>query len=309
MTTSAENWTVPPQPIDEATYEEMMWSLDQHLADKDLHIFQRPMHAASHLAMAYGTAERIQMIPAPKMDEHPKYSAEYLVARAHQWYSERYGDAVKTRPEIGFFVVPLQHRAWKVRAPFFYGTAQVYIDRKLRQEPRENVISRGPIPINILDCFEDMTQSYADTLTDEELELVRTRFDVAFDAMTLLDVLDNGPPLYRQARIDYNHSVEALCSVDRSYGKARRDTATCAEKLMKGMLTHKQVPFEQNHNLAKLAKLLNEQYGLGIDTDLAEKLHTPASVSYDKAVSKQEALDAHENLLRFLVSIGRTVFR
>lgn len=285
-----------------------MRSLDQHLADRDLHIFQRPMHAASHLAMAYGTTERIQMIPAPKMDEHPKYSAEYLVARAHQWYSDRYGNAVKTRPEIGFFMVPLQHRVWKVRAPFFYGTAHVYIDRKLTPEPRENVISRGPVSINILDCFEGMTQLYADALTDDELGFIGARFRMAFEAMTLLDALDNGSPLHRQARIDYNHSVEALCSVDRSYGKARRDTATCAEKVMKGMLGQKGVPFEQNHKLGKLAKLLNEQCGIGVDLALVEKIYTQADVSYDKAVSKQEALDAHENLLRFLAALGRTIF-
>ncbi|MDE2157083.1 MAG: hypothetical protein KGJ32_14530 [Xanthomonadaceae bacterium] len=308
MTTNAEKWSAPPQPTNEATYEEMMRSLDQHLAEKDLHIFQRPMHAASHLAMAYGTTERIQMIPVPKMDEHPKYSAEYLVARAHQWYSDRYGDAVKTRPELGFFMVPLQHRVWKVRAPFFCGTAHVYIDRKLTPKPRENIISRGPVSINILDCFEGMTQSYADTLTDDEFELIETRFGMAFGAMTLLDVLDKGSPFYRQARIDYNHSVEALCSVDRSYGKARRDTATCAEKVMKGMLAQKGVPFEQNHNFGKLVRLLNDQYDLSIDLALVEKIHTKADVSYDKAVSKQEALDAHENLLRFLAALGKKIF-
>jgi hypothetical protein len=195
-----------------------------------------------------------------------------------------------------------------VRAPFFCGTTAMYIDRRLGQEPQENVISRAPISINMLDCFESMTNVYSSALTDDEIAFIEERFDAALDALLLLDALDQGHPLFRQARIDYNHSVEALCSVDRSYGKARRDTATCAEKVMKGLLSERNVTFEQNHKLMSLAKLLNDHCGLQVDVKLAEKLYTPASVSYEVPVSKQDAIDAHADLLAFLSGIFKQVF-
>lgn len=281
-----------------------MQSLDQHLAEQDLHIHQRPVHAASALSIAYGEGRIIPMFPAPRLEDHPAYSAEYLCARAHAWYHERYGEAVKIRPEIGYFLVPLQHRVWKVRAPFFYGEAELYIDRRLGQEPQGNVISQGPIRINVLDCFEGMTSAYSRSLKDEEIIFIGQRFDIAFVALSLLDALDRGQPLFRQARVDYNHSVEALSSVDRSYGKARRDTATCAEKVMKGILIEKiGGGFKLDHNLVSLAKLLNDNCDLQVDLGLAEKLYTAANVSYEVAVTKQTALDAHANLLKFLADL------
>lgn len=296
-------WIPGPQPIDEPSYEAIMLSLDRHLEDQDFHIHQRPLHAASLLAKAYGTTERMQMIPAPRMEDHPKYSAEYLVARAHVWYADRYGDAVKMLPEFGFFLLPLSSRIWKVRIPFFYGTASVFIDRRLGQGPKGNVILRGPIPINILDCFDGMTQPYANSLTDHELRFIQEEFAVAFDALNLIKQLDNGDPLHRQARVDYNHSVEALCGIERAYGKARRDAATCAEKTMKGLLARKNIPFKSNHDLGELARLLNSECELEIDAALANKLFTPASVSYEQVVSRQEAIESHRDLLRFLAKI------
>lgn len=299
-----KQWKAPSSPTNETEYEIMMQSLDQHLAEQDLHIHQRPVRATLLLSSTYGAGRIISIIPAPRLENHPAYSAEYLCARAHAWYQARYGEAVKTRPEIGYFLVPLQHRTWKVRAPFFYGEAEIYIDRRLGQEPHGNVISRDPARINILDCFEGMTSAYSNSLKDEELIFIDRRFETACDALSALDLLDQGQPLFRQARVDYNHSVEALCSVDRSYGKARRDTATCAEKVMKGILTEKiGGGFKLDHKLVSLAKLLNEKCGLQINLGLAEKLYTAADVSYEVPVTKQEALDAHVNLLTFLAEL------
>ena len=280
-----------------------MMALDRHLEARDFHVHQRPLQAASLIAKAYQTAERMQMIPAPRMEDYPKYSAEYLIARTHLWYEERYGDAVKMLPEIGFFLLPLSSRTWKVRIPFFYGSAHVYIDRRLGIGPKGNIISRGPIPINILDGFEGITQGYANSLSDEELRFIGDEFPVAFDALNLLDRLDHGQALHHQARADYNHSVEALAGIARAYGKARRDIATCAEKTMKGLLARKSVDFSPTHNLRELAQLLVSKCGLVIDVDLANRLYTPASVSYEQPVSKHEALSAHRDLLRFLANI------
>lgn len=301
---NGKQWKAPSSPTNETEYETMMQSLDRHLAEQDLHIHQRPGHAAILLSSTYGEGRTILMFSSPRLEDHPAYSAEYLCARAHIWYDERYGEAVKTRPEIGYFLVPLQHHAWKVRIPFFYGGAEIYIDRSLGQEPHGNVICRAPIRINILDCFEGMTSAYSSSLKDEELIFIGQRFDTAYDALSVLDVLDRGQPLFRQARVDYNHSVEALCSVDRSYGKARRDTATCAEKVMKGILIEKiGGGFKLDHKLVSLAKLLNENCGLQVNLGLAEKLYTAADVSYEVPVTKQAALDAHANLLTFLAEL------
>ena len=72
---------------------------------------------------------------------------------------------------------------------------------------------------------------------------------------------------------------------------------------MKGILSGRSVKYELNHDLVKLAKLVNVGGAPYADVDLARKISTPASVSYDKPVSKQEALEAHTNLLCFLAAM------
>ncbi|QTF19453.1 conserved hypothetical protein [Xanthomonas citri pv. fuscans] len=302
-------WNAPPKPESEHDFDQMMMGLDEHFNGLDLHIHQRPGNAAILIAQTYGKGQKIILFGGgPPGDSRP-FSATWLSQRAHSWYEQRYGEDIKVMPSLGFFIIPLEHRAWKVRGPYSNGSLRLVCDRRLHQGEKENIISRGPIDVNMLDCFEGMTQSYADTLDEKAFDEVASRFLVGLDALTFLDAIaQSDDPLFRQARADYNHSVEALTSVERSYGKARRDTATCAEKVMKGLLASKGIPFKSNHELVKFAQALNDQGDLHVDLELASLLYTDASVSYGKAVSKEEALVAHATLLRFLSELLAQVF-
>jgi hypothetical protein len=195
-------WIAPTQPTTEAEFEQMMHALDKHLADLDLHLHQRPVNAASCLSAAYGKGKLISFFPDPKAEDSPPFSAEYLCGRCHPWYAARYGDGIKVLPELGYCIVPLDDMVWRVRLPFFFGGANIRIDRKLRSRPAENVISREPISINVLDCFDGITQAYANGLREDQLRWIEDRFGVAFSAVILLDALESESALYRQARID-----------------------------------------------------------------------------------------------------------
>jgi len=133
-------------------------------------------------------------------------------------------------------------------------------------------------------------------------------FHLAAAGLLFLDGIDHEQPLIKQARADYDRSVDALMSFGRDYGKARRDTATCAEKMMKGVLELSQIEFRKTHNLVSLGAKLNEVNGYSIDLKLLERIHVDPSVSYDLEVSKQEAYQAHWNLLAFLASLSTDVF-
>lgn len=283
-----------------------MLSLDEHLAKSDLHLHQRPVHAAITIAQAYDHPFDFSDSDA---DIHPEYSAGYIVAQSRKWYEKRYADRTKTKPTLGFCLIPLRTYVWKVEIPFFYGEVYGYIDRRLSSGPKQNIFSRDAIPVNILDHFEDMTQTYADGLSDEELQFIDKIFVVGLCAMKTLDVLSDDGILFRQARADYTSSVEALDSVSREYGKARRDTATCCEKIMKGLLDAKGVPFGKNHRLSDLAVELNDKEGLNIDLLLVEKLYTDANVSYGDSVTKNVALEAHHHLLEFIAALGKELFK
>ncbi|ATS38525.1 MULTISPECIES: HEPN domain-containing protein [Xanthomonas] len=302
-------WNAPPKPESDHDFDQMMMGLDEHFNALDLHIHQRPGNAAIFIAQTYGKGQKIILFGGdPSSDSRP-FSAAWLSQRAHSWYERRYGEDIKVLPSLGFFIIPLEHRAWKVRAPYSNGRLHLVCNRLLHQGEKENIISSGHIDVNMLDCFEGMTQSYADTLDEKALVGIASRFLLGLNALTFLDApSQSDDPLFRQARADYNHSVEALTSIERSYGKARRDTATCAEKIMKGLLAGKGLSFKSNHELVKLAQALNDQGDLHVDLELASLLYTDASVSYGKAVSKEEALAAHANLLRFLSELLAQVF-
>lgn len=252
------SWDAPPKPTSEEAFNSMMLGIDQHLNVLDLHVHQRPFHAVALIARAYGTGELINLFDRATKDVDP-YSVSGLMNQAREWYDLRFGDDIKILPTIGYFLVPLEHRVWKVRAPGGYGDLILVCDRQLQAGPPRNVISRAPIQVNMLDCFEGMTQAYATSLTDDAIERIEEAFMIGLDALSLLDVLAHyDEPLFDQARADYIHSVEALVSLERSYGKSRRDTATSAEKVMKGLLAVRKIPFKLSHNLSALAESLRD---------------------------------------------------
>lgn len=298
-----EKWEAPPKPSSEEAFSRMMLGIDQYLNLQDLHIHQRPFHAVALIASAYGEGKLVNLFDRPSTDKEP-YSVTGLMNRAREWYDLRFGEDIKTLPSIGQFLVPLEHRVWKVHAPAGYGELILVCHPQLQDGPRRNVITRGSIQVNMLDCFEGMTQAYATSLTDNEIKKIDEAFLIGLDALVLLDVLRHcDEPLFDQVRADYNHSVEALVSLDRSYGKSRRDTATSAEKVMKGLLSARKIPFKQNHNLPALAESLRRDARFDVDSSLVAKINTDASVSYEKSVTKSEAIAAHINLQAFLSSL------
>ncbi|PTT66213.1 hypothetical protein [Stenotrophomonas sp. HMWF003] len=297
------NWDSPTKPTSEEAFNSMMLAIDQHLNGLDLHIHQRPFHAVTLIATTYGEGQPIDLFHRATENIDP-YSVLGLMNRAREWYDLRFGDDIRTRPTIGYFLVALEHRLWKVRAPGGYGSLILVCDRQLQTGRPRNLISRAPIQVNMLDCFEGMTQAYATSLTDDAIERIEEEFMIGLDALSLLDVLNHyDEPLFDQARADYIHSVEALVSLERSYGKSRRDTATSAEKVMKGLLAVRKIPFKLSHNLSALAESLRKEAGLNVNVSLAAKIGTDASVSYDKPVTKSEALEAHTNLQALLSSL------
>lgn len=301
------DWTPTIKPTSHETFDQMMLEIDLHLNSLDLHIHQRPMHAISLVICAFAT-EPVNIFEQPSPDTEA-YSVVDLMFRARQWYASRFGDEIKVLPTIGFFLLPLNHRVWKVRAPYVIGELILTCSRQLQVAQKRNVISHGPIVVNMIDCFEGMTQAYATSLTDKEVEEIKSGFIAGCDALILLDGLAQGEDLlFKQARTDYNHSVEALMSFDRSYGKSRRDTATTAEKVMKGLLSARNLMFNKNHNLRALAGSLREQAGFTIDMALVDRIHTNADVSYGSVVTKSEAMDAHIALILFLSSLLPQVF-
>lgn len=293
-----EHWIAPKLPKTEEQFQAMMYSLDEFLSKQDISPFAKLFHAKIEICKAYKISTFLFM---PKYMEYLitnniPFSGIDLLKRCEQWYENNLGDKAKNYLLLGEYAFLLRNQLWKVRVPIIFGKVRLYADHDLT------------INNNILNNFEQLTQTYANSLTNTELHNIMEHYILAHDALSVMNYLReinfDSKIYFNQAYSDYSLSVEALISNKITYGKSRRDTATCCEKIMKGILNEKNINFKLTHDLSNLAKSLNTELGTNIDINLIDKINTKADVSYDKEVSKFEAYDSHQNLLLFLKDLG-----
>jgi HEPN domain-containing protein len=114
---------------------------------------------------------------------------------------------------------------------------------------------------------------------------------------------------FEQARMDYEHSVDALMS-GFSWSKARWETAQCVEKVLKGLLATAGHEYPNKggagHDIPRLGEIVSDKLGLALGPDLLKKIHCEPKVRYgEQGVSPAEAFSAHAALLGVMVLIGR----
>lgn len=294
---SKVRWNAPHRPKNEQEFHTMMLGLDQYLISQEVKPHARSLTATYEIAKAYKFIAPF-MAPTWFADKNPApFSDQDLINRCRTWYDSYLGDRQNDSWPQDSYVYLLRGEYWKINIPKIWGQITFFIDKKIEEKSS-----------NILNLFDGLQQSYADTLTEPELIAIANQFIIGYKAVTALQnihsIYENNPVLIEQAYTDYLSSIRNLLSHHESYGKCRRDTALCCEKIMKGILSNKDISFAKEHKLVDLAKEINDHLGTSIDLDLIRKIHTSANVSYEQHVSRSDAYNAHMNLLTFLVYIG-----
>lgn len=301
------NWSWDMRPATADEYDAMMVSLDRHLASLGLAPPQRPINATLVVSSAFGLLGT--PIIGGSRDRGEPYSPADLLARVHDWYSDTYGDKTKIDFSPGSVVVSLHSNLWEMKMPKVWGSFDLFVSQDLSSQG--NYIStKGSTPAkhNILLSVQGMTQAYASRLNKDDLVFLAGRFINSYPAIVCLDDL-KGHDLFEEARGDYRHSVDALLT-GRELGKARWDTAQCAEKILKGLLAREGHAFPtsgaKGHDISHLGTLITDKIGFSLLSADLSSVHCTAAVRYgEMKISIEDALAAHEALVRLLSALAK----
>ena len=297
-----DSWTWPERPTDAASFDEMMSSLDQHLAIHGLLPNQRGLNAARLVSIAL----KLSGTPffCKDADRGEPFSPRDLLARVFDWYRDSYGERNKIDFSLGYIVWPLRGTYWTMRIPCGYGTVQPFLDRDLKNTGRSIGTSSQPATYNVLTGIEGLTQTYASQLEHDELQQLGTAYGRGYSAMASLDEM-RGHGLFDQAKGDYRHSVEAL-SEGRTLSKARWDNAQCAEKIFKALLDRAGHTYPKSgskgHDIVHLGELVTNSLGVSVPINMLQAIHCPPSVRYGEVnIDMNSAWTSHAALLEVLV--------
>lgn len=303
-----DSWTWPKRPTTEVEFNAMMMALDQHLAVKGLRPAQRAFNATRLISMAFKFSAPILGGRGPRGEP---FGPTDLMARVFEWYDATFGERNKIEFSPGSTVMVLRGTYWRIRMPFIQGSFDVVISRNLQFGAVDGVASNTPEPINALQSVEDLTQAYANSLTDEELIYIFNEVAGGYHAVMALESL-RGHALFDQARGDYRHSVEALLA-GHHLSKARWDNAQCAEKVLKGLLSRAGHSYPtkgaSGHDILELGRLVNKNLGVNIPEGCLRSIHCPTIVRYGEMnVDQNEAYTSHKDLLTMLRILDPAAF-
>lgn len=301
-----DQWTWPKRPTNASEYNEMMLSLDIHLAKQGLVPAQRSLQASRLVSMAL----KLGGIPflGHNIQRGKPFSVTDLGPRVFDWYNETYGELNKIDWSPGSGVLELRATYWRLKMPFIQGASKVFIDKDLTKGQTGNVLQRGPTSCNVLHHFVGMTPAFASSLAPAELTRALEGFMRVYHATGWLTQVA-GSGLFEQAVGDYNHSVDALMD-GAALGKARWDTSQCAEKTFKGLLDRVGQTFPKDpklgHNISHLGGMVQTHFSYTFSpTDLAT-IQCPPAVRYgEKTTSRQEAYNAHQALISVLLVLAK----
>ena len=300
MNAVENDWAWSERPSDEASYDAMISSVDEHLACCGFPPFQRVSRAEWLIAKGLGIWASLPRSRRTAPTEEP-FGVTDLLDRVSEWYATNYGKRLRAPFLAHSLAIDLRGTLWRVRLPEVFGTITVFVDPDLR---RGRGTGGG---FNILGAIDDFTQAYASRLRSMDAQRVLDASRIGFTAITFLGGF-RGDTLGEQAELDYEHSVDALMT-GFSWSKASWETAQCAEKVMKAVLVRagcKHIPKGRDgHDIPSLGHLLEREGGVSLDAGDLGLIHCDPKVRYgEEVVNPEAAYAAHRALLRLLKTLS-----
>lgn len=290
----------PAYPQNEEDFGSLMRAVDAALSDKGLEPFQRPLHVPRLFWEAFDWSGDV--LPSPLLAKSAGYRGEVLMAKAHRWYKQNYGEKLKSDFVVGFVPYKLGNATWRIRLGVIYGAVQILVDRNL-QNRGVNLGSRGAAAtFNALSAIEDLPQGLVDNISDAEIRRYYLFYIFAYENIQWYTELP-ASKLFQVARSDYAASTADLLAG--RYGQARWGAQQAAEKTIKGLLTNAGSSYptggHRGHDLVHLANLLEKNHGIRIQRSHLVAATCSSKVRYGEEPSSHgQAMTAnHATLMIF----------
>jgi len=274
-------------------FNRLMQEIDREMQNENTPLTARSMEAWRRFSSVF----RLSLV----LNRDP------LSKKIFDWFNRWYGDRAKSTMRLGSMGVMLRGDVLRMEFPLAYGSARIECCRELNKEGPSIAIGThdNPLTINPLDFAVGLTQEYASTLTDEELEGFCNQFLFGFNAFNRIHEVFERGELTKQARSDLLASTNHLFHNPPSYGLSKWASLQAAEKFIKQFIIEKGGTAPKHHNLKQLATVA-ESHGLRkVPEHWIEDIQCSAEVRYGGIdVTAQEAVEAQYGSLQICEHIA-----
>jgi HEPN domain-containing protein len=290
-------WPRYPHNADE--FESLMRAVDLALATEGLKPFQRPLHVPRKFWEAFGWGGNV--LPSKELARQAGYTGDILMAKAHEWYEQTYGEQLKSDFALGHAPYRLGNATWRVRVGVVYGQVRLFVDRNL--ENRGVMLGSGgkPATFNTLCAIENFPKGLAERLPDHVICEYAKFYAFLFYIFAWRESLPR-TELLDMARADYDASTAEL--IAHRYGQSRWAAQQAVEKTIKGILSLAGTEFPRGasgHDLLRLGDLLAQQHQIRIEPALISGAACSARVRYGEDPSTEaDAYNANHAALGVL---------
>lgn len=298
------SWPAYPQSV--ADFEALMTAIDQALSERGLKPWQRPMHVGKKFWEAFGWGGLT--FPPKELADVSGFDGDVLMAKAHRWYEETYGDQLKAEWAYGHAPARLGNAIWRVRAGQTWGRVQLFLDRNMQNQGVHLGSRAIQASFNVLCAVEGLTQGLVDRLPDQAL---REHFEFHIFMHDSLQWRDKLPrtELLSVARADYDESTASV--LGGRYGQARWAAQQAVEKTLKGLLAIAGTAYPtggpNGHSLSHVGGLLELHHGITINPTLLTIAACSPAVRYgEESSSEKQALQANHAVLGILEQLRRS---
>lgn len=264
----------------EDDFNRLMQEIDREVQNENIPLTARSMEAW----LRFSSVFRLSLV-----------HRDPLSKKIFDWFNRWYGERAKITGQLGNMGVMLRGDVWRMEFPVVAGTARIECSRDLNKErpPLTMGTHDNPLTLNPVEAMADLTQEYASTLTDEELEGISNQFFFGFTAFNRIHEAFDRSDLTRQARSDLVASSNHLFHNPPSYGLSKWASLQTAEKVIKQFIIEKGGTPPRHHNLEQLATLA-ESLGLRqLPEHMLDDIQCSAEVRYGSInVTAQEAVEA-----------------
>lgn len=196
---------------------------------------------------------------------------------------------------------------WKLNIPLIFGRFLILCDRNIAKSKRHSSVNIGDNYLNPIIYIGGITETFAKTLTHQELSYIATEFKLGLSFYNILrQIIDK--PFIKEAESDINNSINTIFSNPPHYGQSKGSTLQFAEKTIKSYLRIKNISYPRSHILTDLSTLAIDN-GLPIlKPEYLQNIQCPAGVRYGEInVALNEAILSMQSAIQIFIIIGTEI--
>ncbi len=218
-----------------------------------------------------------------------------LCEKVNDWFDRWYGDRAKMIMGLGSMGVILRGDVLRMDFPIGFGMNRVICTRELTKERPSVIIGTrdNPPTLNALDFVQGLTQEFANTLSQDELQGLFNQFVFGRTAFMRIFEVFEGSELTKLARADLTAAASHLFESHPNYALSKWGSLQASEKFIKDFISRKGGTAPKSHKIKHLATIA-EQHGLPpIPEQWLDDIECSAEVRYGGIpVTAQEAVEA-----------------